>query len=316
MVTLPDFDEYLFRTLPAGFVNPVGHRYLIKASHRPRNFTAFGRPQARRTFTAFSSSSHLLRAIHSLLTASLSDLLRATVVRRPPAVIRRPPLSVDRRLPFFDEVLVRSSYTSLRLHLVSSPRNLCDTGDFELSPNMKIKVDYEYKYIDDPGRVTPAEQWIRGYWYGPQVIPISSAELDAVKFKPENGLKLLGFMEASNVMSWIHSISKYFLLRRMWEFQFPSLSNLPSTMQPTEQQQEVADKLVQMLDLAPPGREEALQPNVTPNPVPEQFPMLKIISLDIIHSLEEALSIDEPYSDEDIENIKMRWTKYFLEVTS
>ncbi|GER32968.1 Dihydroorotate dehydrogenase B (NAD(+)) [Striga asiatica] len=175
-------------------------------------------------------------------------------------------------------------------------------GDFELSPNMKIKV-----------------------------IPISSAELDVVKFKPENGLKLLSFMEASNVMSWIHSISKYFLLRRMREFQFPSLSNLPSTMQPTEQQQEVADKLVQMLDLAPPGREEALQPNVTPNPVLEflvllagcpkatnlqQFPMLEIMSLDIIHSLEEALSIDEPYSDEDIENIKMRWTKYFLEVTS
>ncbi|GER25254.1 ATP-dependent DNA helicase 2 subunit KU80, partial [Striga asiatica] len=200
------------------------------ASHRPCNFTAFCRPQARRTFMAFSSSPHLLRAIHSLLTASLSDLLRATVVRRPPIVVRRPPPAVLCSCEKFIYLL--------KIAPSLLPKKII--GDFELSPNMKIKV-----------------------------IPISSAELDAVKFKPENGLKLLGFMEASNVMSWIHSISKYFLLRRMWEFQFPSLCNLPSTMQPTEQQKEVADKLVQMLDLAPPGREEALQPNVTPNPVLE-----------------------------------------------
>ncbi|GER51141.1 plant invertase/pectin methylesterase inhibitor [Striga asiatica] len=44
--------------------------------------------------------------------------------------------------------------------------------------------------------------------------------------------------------------------------------------------------------------------------------MLEIISLDIIDSFEEAFNIDEPYSGEDIENIKMRWSKYFLEVTS
>lgn len=38
-------------------------------------------------------------------------------------------------------------------------------------------------------------------------------------------------------------------------------------MQPTHQQQEAADKLVRMLDLAPNGEEEALQPDFTPNPV-------------------------------------------------
>ncbi|GER40742.1 ATP-dependent DNA helicase 2 subunit ku80 [Striga asiatica] len=247
-----EFDDHIANPKPICQINLSCQSFSIlispktlavhAASHRPCNFTAFCRSQARRTITAFSSSPHLLRAIHSLLTASLSDLLRATVVRRPPAVVRRPPPAVLCSCEKFIYLL--------KLHLVSSPRKLCDTGDFELSPNMKIKVDYEYKYVDDPGRVTTRTMDQR-------VIPISFAELDVVKFKPENGLKLLGFMEASNVMSWILSISKYFLLRRMWEFQFPSLSNLPSTMQPTEQQQEVADKLVQMLDLAPPDREEA-----------------------------------------------------------
>lgn len=52
------------------------------------------------------------------------------------------------------------------------------------------------------------------------------------------------------------------------EFQFPSFSNLPSSMQPNEQQQEAADKLVQMLDLAPTGK-EVLRPDLTPNPVLE-----------------------------------------------
>lgn len=40
-------------------------------------------------------------------------------------------------------------------------------------------------------------------------------------------------------------------------------------MQPNEKQQEAADKLVQMLDLAPTGKEEALRPDLTPNPILE-----------------------------------------------
>lgn len=58
------------------------------------------------------------------------------------------------------------------------------------------------------------------------------------------------------------------------EFQFPSLRNLPSSMQPNEQQQEAADKLVQMLDLAPAGKEELLPPNLTPNPILEVLSIL------------------------------------------
>lgn len=64
----------------------------------------------------------------------------------------------------------------------------------------EVKVDYEYKSTQDPSRVVPPEQRIKGYRYGPQVVPISKAELDAVKFKPEKGVKLLGFTHASNIM--------------------------------------------------------------------------------------------------------------------
>ncbi|KAI3444684.1 hypothetical protein Pfo_001349 [Paulownia fortunei] len=201
----------------------------------------------------------------------------------------------------------------------------------------EIKVDYEYKSIEDPNRAVPPEQRIKGYRYGPQVVPISSAEWDAVKFKPEKGVKLLGFTDASNIMRHYYmrdvnifiaepgntkaivavsalaramkEMNKVAIIRCVWrqgqanvvvgvltpnvsekdnipdsfyfnvlpfaedvrEFQFPSFSNLPSSMQPNEQQQEAADKLVQMLDLAPTGKEEALQPNFTPNPVLERY---------------------------------------------
>ncbi|KAK4418764.1 ATP-dependent DNA helicase 2 subunit KU80 [Sesamum alatum] len=201
----------------------------------------------------------------------------------------------------------------------------------------EIKVDYEYKSIEDPNRVVPPEQRIKGYRYGPQVVPISSAELEAVKFKPEKGVKLLGFTDASNIMRQYYmrdvnifiaepgntkailavsalaramkELNKVAIIRCVWrqgqanvvvgvltpnvsekdnipdsfyfnvlpfaedvrEFQFPSFSNLPPLMQPNEQQQQAADKFVQMFDLAPSGKEEALQPNLTPNPVLERY---------------------------------------------
>ncbi|EYU31996.1 hypothetical protein MIMGU_mgv1a022226mg [Erythranthe guttata] len=201
----------------------------------------------------------------------------------------------------------------------------------------EIKVDYEYKSTGDSSRVVPPEQRIKGYRYGPQVIPISSAEWDAVKFKPEKGVKLLGFTDASNIMRHYYmkdvnifiadpgntkailavsalaramkEMNKVAIVRCVWrqgqanvvvgvltpnvsekastpdsfyfnvlpfaedvrEFQFPSLSKLPSSMQPNEKQQEAADKFVEMLDLAPTGREEVLQPNLTPNPVLERY---------------------------------------------
>lgn len=64
----------------------------------------------------------------------------------------------------------------------------------------EIKVDYEYKSVEEPSKVVPPEHRIKGYRYGPQVVPISTAEWDAVKFKPEKSVKLLGFTNASNIM--------------------------------------------------------------------------------------------------------------------
>ncbi|KAF5953009.1 hypothetical protein HYC85_010953 [Camellia sinensis] len=200
----------------------------------------------------------------------------------------------------------------------------------------EIKVDYEYKSIEDSGKIVPPEQRIKGYRYGPQVVPISSAEWDAVKFKPEKSVKLLGFTDVSNIMRHYYmkdvsifiaepgnpkailavsalvramkEMNKVAILRCVWrqgqgnvvigvltpnvsekdsvpdsfyfnvlpfaedvrEFQFPSFSNF-SSWQPNEQQQEAADNLVKMFDLAPEGKEEVLPPEFTPNPVLERF---------------------------------------------
>ncbi|XP_020573888.1 ATP-dependent DNA helicase 2 subunit KU80 isoform X2 [Phalaenopsis equestris] len=64
----------------------------------------------------------------------------------------------------------------------------------------ELKIDYEYKNTEDFDRIVPPEQRIKGYRYGPQIVPISSAEWEAVKFTPEKSVKLLGFTDASNIM--------------------------------------------------------------------------------------------------------------------
>ncbi|PHT73313.1 hypothetical protein T459_24098 [Capsicum annuum] len=55
------------------------------------------------------------------------------------------------------------------------------------------------------------------------------------------------------------------------EFHFPSFSHLPSSMHPNEKKQEAADKLVHMLYLAPPEKQEVLPRDFTPNPVLEIY---------------------------------------------
>ncbi|CAI0385506.1 unnamed protein product [Linum tenue] len=200
-----------------------------------------------------------------------------------------------------------------------------------------VKVDYEYQSVEDPDKVVPPEQRIKGYRYGPQVVPISSAEWDAVKFKPEKGVKLLGFADASNVRRHYYvkdvnifiaepgdtrdtlavsalaramkEMNKVAIVRCVWrqgqqnvavgvltpnisendntadsfyfntlpfiedvrEFQFPSFSNFPASWQPNDKQQEAADELVKMLDLAPSSKDDVLLPEFTPNPILERF---------------------------------------------
>lgn len=229
----------------------------------------------------------------------------------------------------------------------------------------EIKVDYEYRSIHDPDKVVPPEQRIKGYRYGPEVVPISSDAWEAVKFKPEKSVKLLGFTDAKNILRQYYmkdvnifiaepgkreaviavsalaramkEMNKVAIVRCVWrqgqagvvigvltpnvslkdnipdslyfnvlpfaedvrEFQFPSFKNLPATFQPTEEQQEAADNLVMMLDLAPPAKEENLKPDLTPNPVLERFYHfleLKVKNPDAaVPPLDEALKkITEP----------------------
>ena len=66
----------------------------------------------------------------------------------------------------------------------------------------EVKVDYEYRSVEDSSKAVPPEERIKGYRYGPQVVPIAPSEWDAVKFKPEKSVKLLGFTDASNIMRY------------------------------------------------------------------------------------------------------------------
>ncbi|CAA7403661.1 unnamed protein product [Spirodela intermedia] len=75
----------------------------------------------------------------------------------------------------------------------------------------EVKVDFEYKSLEDPSRNVPPEQRIRGYRYGPQIIPVSSDQWEAVKFKPEKSVKLLGFTDASNIM-------RHYFLKEVYAF--------------------------------------------------------------------------------------------------
>lgn len=95
---------------------------------------------------------------------------------------------------------------------------------------------------------------------------------------------MCNFITSLEVVGWSHPLSKlvgfaaqpdsfYFNVlpyaEDVREFQFPSFSNLPASWQPNEEQQEAADNLVKMLDLAPSGSKETLLPDLTPNPVLE-----------------------------------------------
>ena len=66
----------------------------------------------------------------------------------------------------------------------------------------EVKVDYEYRSVEDTSKVVPPEGRIKGYRYGPQVVPIAPSEWDAVKFKPEKSVKLLGFTDAKNILRY------------------------------------------------------------------------------------------------------------------
>ncbi|OMO78588.1 hypothetical protein CCACVL1_14286 [Corchorus capsularis] len=68
------------------------------------------------------------------------------------------------------------------------------------SATHQVKVDYEYKSVAEFNKAVPPEQRVKAYRYGPHVVPISNVELGAVKFKPEKGVKLLCFTDASNIL--------------------------------------------------------------------------------------------------------------------
>ncbi|KAJ3678288.1 hypothetical protein LUZ60_002091 [Juncus effusus] len=67
------------------------------------------------------------------------------------------------------------------------------------SASHEVKVDYEYKSVAEQDRVVPPEQRIKGYRYGPQVVPVTKEEMEAVKLRTEKGVRVLGFTDRANV---------------------------------------------------------------------------------------------------------------------
>lgn len=63
----------------------------------------------------------------------------------------------------------------------------------------EVKMDTEYKSLDNPDLSIPPEQRTKAYRYGKNFIPISGAMEDAYKLKTEKGLKLIGFIPASDM---------------------------------------------------------------------------------------------------------------------
>ncbi|KAF7801228.1 ATP-dependent DNA helicase 2 subunit KU80 isoform X1 [Senna tora] len=84
-------------------------------------------------------------------------------------------------------------FPTLKKYSDKAPQN-------DVSATHEVKVDSDYRSFEDSKEVVPPDQRIKGYRYGPQIVPISSGEWDAVKFKPEKGVKLLGFTDSSNIL--------------------------------------------------------------------------------------------------------------------
>ncbi|CAN8321234.1 unnamed protein product [Cochlearia groenlandica] len=64
----------------------------------------------------------------------------------------------------------------------------------------EVKIDYDYKVTAESSDVLAPEERIKGFRYGPHVIPVSPDEMESIKLKTEKGMTLLGFTEASNIL--------------------------------------------------------------------------------------------------------------------
>ncbi|KAI4356806.1 hypothetical protein L6164_000794 [Bauhinia variegata] len=146
------------------------------------------------------------RLLHVENPISLFGALRTRNIT--PVTVFRGDLEISAKLRIKVRVYKKTSeekFPTLKKYSDKAPSN-------DKSATHEVKVDYEYKSFDDPKKVVPLDQRIRGYRYGPQIVPISSAEWDAVKFKPEKGVKLLGFSDSSNILRHYYMKDVYIFL--------------------------------------------------------------------------------------------------------
>lgn len=87
----------------------------------------------------------------------------------------------------------------------------------------EVKIDTEYKSSDNPDVSVPPEQRTKAYKYGKNFIPISSSMEDSLKFKPEKGVKLKGFVKRSDIPRYVDNLTFPHYLCERW---FPILVRL------------------------------------------------------------------------------------------
>ncbi|XP_010544652.1 PREDICTED: ATP-dependent DNA helicase 2 subunit KU80 [Tarenaya hassleriana] len=145
---------------------------------------------------------HLLKLLSSRASARIVyvesplSLLGALKTRRiAPVTVFRGDLEINPELKI--KVWVYKKVSEERLPTLKKYSDKAPPTD-EFAQH-EVKVDYEYKVSGESSQALAPEERIKGYRYGPQVVPISSDQMEALKFKPEKGIKLLGFTDASNI---------------------------------------------------------------------------------------------------------------------
>eukprot|EP01041_Mallomonas_annulata_P005881 gene5881-11878_t len=94
--------------------------------------------------------------------------------------------------------VMKAALPSLKKTVKSSPGiNIMDDAHITSSG---VTIDRVYRNPSDPDEVLGFEDRVKGYKYGPQYIPITTADEDAMKLPPsEPIIKLLGFMSATKI---------------------------------------------------------------------------------------------------------------------
>jgi ATP-dependent DNA helicase 2 subunit 2 len=71
----------------------------------------------------------------------------------------------------------------------------------------EVKIDTEYKSLENPDVSIPPEQRTKAFKYGKNYIPISSDILNALKFETAKGIKVIGMVKSSKIPRCVYYLN-------------------------------------------------------------------------------------------------------------